>query len=295
MKKVYLILLWGALFSCQKETTPQYQSVNKEVLMSNGSTMLLGRTSLSNLGNAPYRYWYEKNRDAYAPDTNVINEIKKFKDYKLIIYGGTWCGDTRRDLPKFGKVMREVGIRTNKYELYMVDSERNENYKQSPDKTIYANSIFRVPTFIIERDGQEIGRIIEDPIESFEKDLLNILQEKEYTPSFALVNEVQKYVEAGSVEKLKSPHVIQKLSGLKESSSGLNTLGYIMVYRKDLEKAIAIFDLNTKLFPEDANTFDSLGEAYFMAGNEKLSRKYYQMALNLDPALESAQEMLLKM
>lgn len=295
MKKIYLIAFLGTLFSCQKETTPQYQSVNKEVLMTNGSTMLLGRTSLSNLGNAPYRYWYEKNRDAYEPDTNVVNEIKKFKDYKLIIYGGTWCGDTRRDLPKMGKVMSQLRIRTNKYELYMVDNSANENYKQSPDKTVYANSIFRVPTFIVERDGKEIGRIIEDPRESFEKDLLNILEGNDYQPSYALVNEVQKYVNSGSLELLKEPQAIQKFNSLKENSGGLNSLGYMMVYKKDLEKALAIFELNTVLFPEDANTYDSLGEAHFIDGNEKLSKKYYQMALNLDPELESAKEMLLKM
>ena len=37
---------------------------------------------------------------------------------------------------------------------------------------------------------------------------------------------------------------------------------------KKLEQAIEIFKLNTQLFPESFNTWDSLGEAYSTAGKK---------------------------
>ncbi|MFT7419658.1 MAG: thiol-disulfide isomerase/thioredoxin [Arcticibacterium sp.] len=157
------------LFSCQRNRNPSLSLINKETLSRSGQNMLIGRTTFSALTPAPYSHWYLENLKTYEPDSILTNQIKEYKNFKVIIYGATWCGDTRRDLPKFSKIMSMAAIRANKYEMYMVDNA-GKNYKQSPDKTAYAKSIFRVPTFIIERNGKEIGRIIEEPVETFERD-----------------------------------------------------------------------------------------------------------------------------
>jgi hypothetical protein len=47
--------------------------------------------------------------------------------------------------------------------------------KESPDFDAIANKVSLVPTFIVYRNNQEIGRIIETPNQSLEKDLLKIL------------------------------------------------------------------------------------------------------------------------
>ena len=49
-----------------------------------------------------------------------------------------------------------------------------------------------------------------------------------------------------------------------------------------------IFTLNTQLFPEDANVWDSLGNGYVHKGDKKNALKYYQKALSIDPNLPSA-------
>ncbi|MFT5886214.1 MAG: tetratricopeptide (TPR) repeat protein [Arcticibacterium sp.] len=294
MKKLITLCLGSfLLFSCQRNRNPSLSLINKEMLSKNGQNMLVGRTTFSALTPAPYSYWYLENLKTYEPDSILTNQIKEHQDFKVIIYGATWCGDTRRDLPKFSKIMSMAGIRANRYEMYMVDNT-GKNYKQSPDKTAYAESIFRVPTFIIERNGKEIGRIIEEPVESLEMDLLKILNGRSYSPAYYLVNRVQEYVLSDRPERLKESSVIEALHMIKENSRGLNSLGYMLIGQEKFKKAIAVFELNTKLFPEDANTFDSLGEAYFLSGKEKLAKKYYQRALELNPKSESAQEMLLK-
>jgi len=75
----------------------------------------------------------------------------------------------------------------------------------------------------------------------------------------------------------------------------LNHLGYIFVREENLEKAIAVFELNVELFPEEANLWDSLGEAYLLKGDNKKALKYYQRAVKMDPNMESAKAAIEKL
>lgn len=61
----------------------------------------------------------------------------------------------------------------------------------------------------------------------------------------------------------------------------LNALGYELLGMKKFSEAIAIFELNTKKFPEDANAYDSLGDAY--AANKETANaiKAYERAVAL--------------
>ena len=75
----------------------------------------------------------------------------------------------------------------------------------------------------------------------------------------------------------------------------LNGIGYAFLKEGKPDEALKFFKLNVKLFPEDANVWDSLGEAYIELGDNKKALKYYQKALTLDPYMESAQEMVNKL
>lgn len=73
----------------------------------------------------------------------------------------------------------------------------------------------------------------------------------------------------------------------------LNDLGYAYLYEaNDIEKAIDFFKLNTELFPDIANCWDSYGEALAMQGNKKQAIEAYKKALSIRPNLESAKNAL---
>jgi len=73
----------------------------------------------------------------------------------------------------------------------------------------------------------------------------------------------------------------------------LNNLGYAYLYgANDLEKAIAIFELNTELFPDVANCWDSYGEALRMNGDKEGAITSYSKALELQPQLMTAKQAL---
>jgi tetratricopeptide (TPR) repeat protein len=72
----------------------------------------------------------------------------------------------------------------------------------------------------------------------------------------------------------------------------LNDFGYAMVRRKNFEGAIKIFQLNTEVFPDSANVYDSLGDAYARGGNKARAIESYQKALAIDPQKTSSSKAL---
>jgi len=77
--------------------------------------------------------------------------------------------------------------------------------------------------------------------------------------------------------------------------SRINDLGYDLLNLSRLNDAIAVFTCNTQLFPNSANVFDSLGEAYMVNGNNELAIINYEKALTLKPDMPSAINALKKL
>ncbi|HKP73283.1 MAG TPA: tetratricopeptide repeat protein, partial [Pyrinomonadaceae bacterium] len=63
----------------------------------------------------------------------------------------------------------------------------------------------------------------------------------------------------------------------------LNTLGYQLLAAKKIKEAIEIFKLNAEAYPQAANTYDSLGEAYMLAGERELALQSYKKSVELNP------------
>jgi tetratricopeptide (TPR) repeat protein len=61
----------------------------------------------------------------------------------------------------------------------------------------------------------------------------------------------------------------------------LNNLGYNYINQENYDVAIAIFKLNTELFPEVANCWDSLAEGYMLSGDNQNAIRYYRKAYRL--------------
>lgn len=75
----------------------------------------------------------------------------------------------------------------------------------------------------------------------------------------------------------------------------LNTLGYQLIRNNKLKEAVSIFQLNVEAYPQSANVYDSLGEAYMDAGNKPLAIVNYQKSLELNPKNRGAVVMLQKL
>lgn len=72
----------------------------------------------------------------------------------------------------------------------------------------------------------------------------------------------------------------------------LNMLGYTMLQGNRNKDAIKVLELNAVNFPNSANVYDSLGEAYMIDGNKELAVKNYEKSLELNPNNDNAKKML---
>lgn len=90
---------------------------------------------------------------------------------ELTVFLGTWCSDSRRELPRFWKALDQVGgLVPFDVEYVAVDREKEE----PADRTGPADLRY-VPTFIVRRGGDEVGRVVESSPNGIERDVLALL------------------------------------------------------------------------------------------------------------------------
>ncbi|AFD07492.1 thioredoxin family protein [Solitalea canadensis] len=259
---------------------------NKPALNKYSSTkMLLGECHRSALEMQPYKTWFDSIYVNYKVDTITANEIShKWKSEKLEIFMGTWCGDSRREVPRIFKLLDYCRIDPSKIKLIMV-SNTDSLYKQSPEHQERGKNIFRVPTFIVYDNGTEKGRIIEYPVISLENDLISILTDTTYQPNYKagtyLINTLNKSSASLSDDKLNS--LTEKLKPMCKNGAELNSLGRMLAANNDFPKSITTLKINTALYPQVSPLFETLADVYLKNKETDRAIKVYQQALNLTP------------
>ncbi len=148
------------------------QDKNKVVVdEKRNSEILIGYCDRQGLNNAVFREYFKKEYENYALDTKTVEQILKLrKDLEIVLVMGSWCHDSKVQVPRFYKILDEAKIKDSKVMLIAVDSN-----KTAGDVDIASMNILRVPTFIFYKNGNEIGRIVESPNATLEKDMLLIL------------------------------------------------------------------------------------------------------------------------
>lgn len=154
------------------------QAADKQVSINymEPSTWFLGYINPARFSQPPHSEWYLKGFEAYQPVQEVIGKLaltdKENLSIKIVM--GTWCPDSRREVPRFMKILDLWGFPEEKVTIIGVD-----NTKIAPIGDYEKLGIERVPTFIILENKVEKGRIIENPVTSLEQDMLNILTRNE--------------------------------------------------------------------------------------------------------------------
>ena len=111
---------------------------------------------------------------------------------------------------------------------------------------------------------------------------------------------VVKFNDAGKIieeHQISSPFgEMSRQVGISEGVEwDMNTTGYKLLADKKINEAIEVFRLNIKLYPDAWNAYDSLGEAYALAGNKKLAIENYEKSMQLNPKNENGRQWLAKL
>ena len=75
----------------------------------------------------------------------------------------------------------------------------------------------------------------------------------------------------------------------------INSFGYNLMSNNQYDLAIQYFQMNIDYYPNSANVYDSMGEAWMKKGDAKKAIGYYQKSLQLNPANDNAKNMIKKM
>ena len=75
----------------------------------------------------------------------------------------------------------------------------------------------------------------------------------------------------------------------------LNNLGYELIHTRKFPEAVRILQVNVEAYPQSADAYDSLAEAYMDDGNQPQAVVNYQKSLQLNPKNTNAVHMLRKL
>ena len=148
------------MFSQEMNTKIMDPKLNKEILY--------GNCDRSGLEKGDYGKIFDEYYQVYEPDQKVLDQLKLKKEgIEILIVLGTWCSDSQEQVPKFFKILDKIKFDRKDVQLICVSSG-----KEAGEVDIINYNIQKVPTFIIYSKGREIGRIVESPYTTLEKDLL---------------------------------------------------------------------------------------------------------------------------
>ncbi len=173
MKKILLLTIITLLFSCS--TTKQVTTTKNK----NGN--LIGICNKESFMQEPYNEWFNDGYKYYKTDKEVIEKLKPLlKGIKIKAFLGTWCGDSRREIPVFYKILDEANFNYKNLTTISLNRAKKANGLEKN------KNIIHVPTFIFYKNDKEIGRFVEYSVYDYqpEKDFLQILSGKQYKHAY---------------------------------------------------------------------------------------------------------------
>ena len=257
------------------------QSINQEISLKGEQPFLIGKIDKKGLTTTNYNSWFSKQYDSYTSNKDVIKKFSKaLKEYEILVFMGTWCGDSKREVPRFIKILEDSNYPMKKLTTIGVSRKANM-YKQSSGHEERGLNIHRVPIFIFYKNGVEVNRIVESPVVSLEQDILDITQSK-YQSKYHLVTIVNEIINEVDFSDQASK-LIPKYKMLTNNMYELNTYSKILATTERIDKSIEVLELNTKLFPENPAVYVSLGNACLQANRKNQALVNYEKALKLNP------------
>lgn len=179
---------WSDLYPPSAEAKPEekekYEPVSlggRRIEKPDGRILLMGEITRRDIEeNLP---GWDEEYFTYTPEDAAVGELAaRIGGTDILVVLGTWCGDSRREVPRLWRILEEAGFPEGSLRMLAVDRSSAEPDESTPAELIEWSGKVRefydieaVASIILFREGVEIGRIVETPAESLEMDLLNIL------------------------------------------------------------------------------------------------------------------------
>ncbi|MFA8342285.1 MAG: thioredoxin family protein [Rhodothermaceae bacterium] len=164
MNKIFLLLLLFCFVGCSNLNKVVYDEIAEK-------NILIDECNRATFNIDEFEDWFYKEYSSYKPDAETLRKIEgQLFDFDILIVMGTWCHDSRREVPRVFKILDHLAYHEPKIRLVNVDTKKRSSVIDTKKLDIQ-----RVPTIIVYKDKEEVGRIIETPVESLEKNLVKII------------------------------------------------------------------------------------------------------------------------
>lgn len=170
MKHTFLVLI-GLVF-LSTTTFSQVKNVKIKDPKLNDQEVMIGYCDKEGLSEGMFGVYFQSQYEMYKPSEKYTEQMKEtINNFDIMVVFGTWCSDSKIQVGRFYKVLDKAGY--NEMHLKLIGVNRDKN---ALSVNVSKFDIKLVPTFIVFQNGVEIGRIIETPKKSLEKDLAKILK-----------------------------------------------------------------------------------------------------------------------
>jgi thiol-disulfide isomerase/thioredoxin len=132
----------------------------------------------------PFSEKFLARKQTYQLKREAINQLKKFADkYVIVAFSAEWCKDCAANIPVLALISEATGLEVRIFGGLRRDPlspERKWRIPPSPPEVKTFN-VDKIPLMIIvDREGKEIGRIVENPRYGFtlEQELYEIIRQQ---------------------------------------------------------------------------------------------------------------------
>ena len=140
--------------SCQTTLLHYYET---SIDATTGSKVLKGLLTRADIERDTSFKWFKENLKLGQADATAVSAFEKNgSKFQIVVFAGTWCDDSQNLLPVFYRLVDKSGYPDSSITLIGVDRLKTTLYNLHN-----AFHITDVPTFIVMKDGKEIGRVVE--------------------------------------------------------------------------------------------------------------------------------------
>jgi nicotinamidase-related amidase len=186
------------------------------------------------------------------------------------------------EFPKTVPVLPDDPLIIKHYPSAFTKTSLDSVLKAQGVTTVYVSGLSAVgcalATYFGARDRGYDTYMVREAIISHRSDYTDVIRDITHALPLSFVAMNLKVL-AGDIRKLDDlpAETLSREYGISGPDQ-LNIIGYNLIFKKRLEDAIIVMKANLRLFPEEPNCYDSLGDAYERNGQKDLALSMYEKA-----------------
>ncbi len=204
-------------------------------------------------------------RRTFSACQNLVNELDNYTNALFV-------GEPTAENINFYGDTRQVQLPNSKIPVFL-------SFAWWQDKPQWENGPWTAPHLAIDMSFEDY-RLNRDPVLEAALNFTDtdfILDPMEHLTNLFTAG---KYGEVKSEAKKMVQDPKYRFFNFEEQ---FNRAGYNLLGGNQMQGALFVFELNAELFPDSANAWDSLAEAYMKMNKNDMATKYYQKAIEMDP------------